>query len=63
MLRHAERQRWFGESFHIPGDEAMGGKINDAVFGQRRVLDGGFVGIGTEMDVGGGYTEIFGDRL
>ena len=63
MLWHAERQRWFGKSFHITGDEAMGGKINDAAIGQRRLLDGGFAGIGTEMDVGDGYTEIFSDRL
>jgi hypothetical protein len=36
----------------------MGREIDDAVIGEGETLDGGLAGVGAEMNVGGGHTEV-----
>lgn len=62
-FRNAERERGGGEAFHIAGEKTMSGKINDAVLGERSTLERRFVSVGTEMKIGSGHAQIFGNRL
>jgi len=63
LFWNAQHQRWFGKPFHVAGNETVRGEIDDALIGERRSLQRGFAGVLSEVNIGSGDAEVFGDRV
>jgi hypothetical protein len=63
LLWQGERERGFAKPRDIPGDEAVGRKVDPPVVGQRRPLHRGFTGVAAAVDVAGRGAELHGHCL
>src|SRR3982751_4355867 len=58
QLRNRPPDRNQADALDIAGDEAVDGKVDDAVLSERCTLERGLAGIASEMDVGLGRADI-----
>jgi hypothetical protein len=63
LIGNGERERGLTQAFDITGNEAVGGKVDDAVLSKRCTLERRLAGVAAEMDIGLGSPDIPGHRV
>ena len=63
LIGNGERERGLTQSLDVAGNEAVGGKVDDAVLSKRCTLERRFAGVAAEMNIGLGRPDIPGHRV
>jgi hypothetical protein len=60
---NAQDERWFRQTLHVAGAEAVGGKTDDPIVGERCTFHIGLARLKPEMNIGSGNAGIPGDCI